>query len=195
VSATGRSLDNCNLFQADYFANSVATAVGQSRGTETYPDGSTYCRREYGYRPDAKILGSYTLPGEVLISGTYQFSRGVQTGGAGPSIQAIWAAGNAVIAPGLGRNLSAANTMVLQLMREGLNYGDQNLSQLDLRASKRFRFSRYRMRFDVDLYNALNSNWPYTVNTTFSTAATSAWLRPTNVLQSRMFKVGAQFDF
>jgi hypothetical protein len=56
-------------------------------------------------------------------------------------------------------------------------------------------FGRHRVRFDVDLFNAFNSNWPYTVNTTFSTAATSAWLRPTNVLQSRMFKIGAQFDF
>jgi len=40
-----------------------------------------------------------------------------------------------------------------------------------------------------------NSNWPFTVNNTFSTAATSQWLRPTNVLQGRLFKIGAQFDF
>ena len=48
---------------------------------------------------------------------------------------------------------------------------------------------------DFDLYNAFNSNWPFTLNSNFSTAATSAWLRPTNALQSRFFKVGAQFDF
>jgi hypothetical protein len=45
------------------------------------------------------------------------------------------------------------------------------------------------------LYNAFNSNWPFTVNTTFSTAATSQWLRPTNVLQGRFFKIGGQFQF
>jgi hypothetical protein len=33
------------------------------------------------------------------------------------------------------------------------------------------------------------------VNNTFSTAATSAWQRPTNVLQSRFLKFGGQFDF
>jgi hypothetical protein len=80
-------------------------------------------------------------------------------------------------------------------MREGLEYGDQNLNQLDLRASKRFRIGRYRLRGDFDLYNVLNSNWPYTVSTTFSTAANSTWLRPTNVLQSRFFKIGGQIDF
>jgi hypothetical protein len=40
-----------------------------------------------------------------------------------------------------------------------------------------------------------NSNWPFTLNNTFSTAATSQFLRATNVLQGRLFKLGAQFDF
>jgi hypothetical protein len=61
--------------------------------------------------------------------------------------------------------------------------------------SKRFEFGRYRFRVDADLYNAFNSNWPFTVNTTFSTASSSAWMWPTNALQSRFFKIGGQFDF
>ena len=77
----------------------------------------------------------------------------------------------------------------------GAVYGSENLNQLDLRASRRFKLDRYAFRIDADLYNALNNNWPYTVNTTFSTAATSAWLRPTNVLQGRFFKIGGQFSF
>ena len=195
IQATGRTFDNCNLLKADYFAATVATAIGSSRGTEIYPDGTTYCHREYAYRPDAKLLGSYTLPGDIILSGTFQYSRGVQSGGAGPAIQAIWGATNAVIQQALGRALAGANTKVIQLMREGLDYGDQNLKQLDLKLAKRFKFDRYRLRLDVDLYNIGNSNWPYTVSTTFSTAATSTWLRPTNVLQSRMLKVGAQLEF
>src|SRR5204862_133761 len=96
----------------------------------------------------------------------------------------------------LGRALNpGAANKTIQLIREGLEYGDQNLHQLDLRASKRFRFAQYRVRFDFDLYNVFSSNWPYTVNNTFSNTAASAWLRPTNVLQSRFFKIGAQFDF
>jgi len=183
LSATARTLDQCNLLTVD------------SPNNETYPDGTSYCHREYPYRPDARVLGSYTLPWDIQFSGTYQFSRGVQTGGAGPSILATWAATNTVINPALGRNLAGANSKTIQLMREGLEYGDNNLNQLDLRASKRFHFGRYRIRGDFDLYNVFNSNWPYTVSSTFSTAANTQWLRPTNVLQSRFFKIGGQIDF
>ena len=77
----------------------------------------------------------------------------------------------------------------------GTVYGSHNLNQLDLRVSKRFRLQQYRFRVDFDAYNIFNSNWPFTVTNTFSTLATSQWLRPTNVLQARFFKLGASFDF
>ncbi len=89
IGATARTFDNCNLKAAGldaFVANSATT-----QGTEIYPDGSTSCHREYGYRPDAKVSGSYTLPWDVQLAGTFQFSRGVQNGGAGPSLKASWA--------------------------------------------------------------------------------------------------------
>jgi hypothetical protein len=188
LGATRRTFDNCYNLLAD------------SPNDETYPDGTHYCHREYGYRPDMKALASYPLPLGVLISATYQFSRGVQTGGAGPSILATWNMTNALLAANgstLGRNLNPGSSFkAVQLIREGLEYGDQTLSQLDLRLGKRFTLGRYRFRIDADLYNALNSNWPYTVSTTFSTSpAASTWLRPTRALDGRMFKIGGQFDF
>ena len=88
-----------------------------------------------------------------------------------------------------------AATRVWNLVEVGENYGNFNLNQLDIRASKRFRFDRYRFRVDFDAYNIFNSNWPFTATNTFSTLASSQWLRPTNVLQARFFKIGAQFDF
>ncbi len=203
VSATARTFDNCNLLNAGYDASSGGVTVSQ----EAYPDGTTYCHREYPYRPDVKMSGSYPLPFNIVISGTYQFSRGVQTGGAGPSILATWALGSASFAPGaasnsipvgstLGRTLNAgAATKSVQLIREGLDYGKNNLSQLDVRLSKRVAMGRSRFKVDLDLYNMLNSSWPYTVSPTFSTASTATWLKPTNVLQSRFFKVGATLDF
>jgi hypothetical protein len=33
------------------------------------------------------------------------------------------------------------------------------------------------------------------VSSTFSNTAASNWLKPTNVLQARFFKIGAQIDF
>jgi len=210
MTAFSRTFDNCNLLKAGYDAASTTTNVNVAQvvTTEAYADGTTYCHRQYPFRPDFKLSGSYVLPWEVLLSGNFQFSRGLQNGGAGgSSLLATWAIPSAAFAPGgaingiplnstLGRALNAGSpTKTVQLMRDGLDYGDDNLHQLDLRLSKRFRFGRYRLRGDFDIYNVLNDNWPYTRNTAFSTAATSAWLRPTNVLQQRFFKIGAQFDF
>ena len=128
----------------------------------------------------------------------------MQTGGAGPSIQALWPVLSAVANPQIGRNWTGTASRTIQLIREGSDYGDHNLSQLDLRASKRFDFGRNRLRVDFDVYNVFNSSWPFTVSSTYSTAAPtispatglpvpgtgSAWLRPTNVLQHRFFKLG-----
>jgi hypothetical protein len=130
-----------------------------------------------------------------VLSATYQFSRGVQTGGAAPSVLATWGTTPAS-ATTLGRAYSAgATTKTVNLMAVGANYGNQNLQQLDVRASKRIKLDKVRFRLDFDAYNLFNSDWPFTVSNTFSTAANSNWLRPTNVLQARFFKIGAQFDF
>jgi hypothetical protein len=192
VSATSRTFDNCNLIAAGLDAVQTA-ALGQ--GTETYSDGTSACHREYPFRPDVKLSGSYALPWGVQLSGAYQFSRGVQTGGAGPSVIANWAVTSAVANPQISRNWTGVASRTIQLIREGLMYGDHNLSQLDLRLGKRFDLGQVRLRFDFDVYNVFNSSWPYTVNTAYSTAANAQWLRPTNVLQSRFFKLGGQFSF
>ena len=94
------------------------------------------------------------------------------------------------------RPWTSVASRTIQLIRDGLDYGEHNLNQLDLRVAKRFDVGKARMRFDFDLYNVLNSSWPYTVNVAYSTSPTAAqWLRPTNVLQHRFFKVGAHFSF
>ena len=115
------------------------------------------------------MSGSYSLPWDVQLAGTYQFSRGIRTGVA---------------------------SRIVGLMSEGEDYGKHNLNQVDLRLGKRFNLpGSARLRVDFDLYNVLNSSWPYTVSNTYSTAATSNWQRPTNVLQHRFFKLGANFSF
>jgi len=194
VNAQKRIFDQCNL--VNYGVLSILTGA-TTTVSEVYPDsigGGTACHQDLPYRPDFKFLGSYTLPGEIVFSGTYQYSRGIQNGGAAPSILATWAA--PASATNLGRGYAnAATTRTFNLIPVGYNYGNFNLNQLDLRASKRFRLDRYRFRVDFDAYNVLNSNWPFTVTTTFSNAASSLFLRPTNVLQSRFFKLGLNFDF
>ncbi len=206
INAQKRIFDECNLVAAgiksvilDGTSTTIGlgTANGATELTEIFPDGSRACHQDYPYRPDMKMLGSFTLPYDVIVSGTYQFTRGVQTGGAGPAIIATWTAPAAAVTQALGRPLSAGRPSgeIISLIEPGTDYGNNNLNQIDLRASKRFKVQSYRFRIDFDAYNILNSNWPFTVNNAFSTAASSQWLRPTNVLQARFFKIGMNFDF
>jgi carboxypeptidase family protein len=203
ISAQKRIFDECNLVSAGILGLVGAvntTANNTSEVAEIFPDGSKACHQDLPYRPDFKLTGSYPLPFDFLLSGAFQFTRGIQNGGGtaavqAPSILATWA-GTPAAATTLGRAYSSgATTKSVQLMAVGQNYGNDNLKQLDLRLSKRFKLDRYRFRVDLDGYNLFNSDWPFTVNNTFSTAATSNWLKPTNVLQARFFKIGASFDF
>jgi hypothetical protein len=197
ITAGKRVFDQCALVDYGVFGlmtNNPTLIPGTPEVTEIYPNGHRACHQDLPYRPDFKVLGSYTLPYDVQLSGTFQFTRGLQTGGAAPSLLAQWAASasNTTLGRGFANN---AATRTWNLIEVGENYGNFNLKQLDVRASKRFRIAQYRVRFDFDAYNIFNSNWPYTVTSTFSTLASSQWMRPTNVLQARFFKLGINFDF
>jgi outer membrane receptor protein involved in Fe transport len=186
LAAGARTFNTCNLAQA-----------GIEYGAfEEYEDGTRACDRYYPFRPDLKISGSYPLPFGIQLAGTYQFTRGLQAGGTGGTSRlANWAVTSAVAAPFLGRNWTGVASRTVALIREGSDYGKHNLNQLDLRFAKRFDMGRTRLRLDFDLYNIFNSSWPFSVNNTYSTAATSQWQRPTNVLQHRFFKLGGQVSF
>ena len=75
---------------------------------------------------------------------------------------------------------------------------DRSVDDLEsqiLRLSRRFSVGRLRLRANASLYNVFNNDFVNSVNTTFSTTASNAFMRPTAVLQGRLFKVGAQVDF
>jgi hypothetical protein len=193
IAATSRTFDNCNLLKAGIDA--VVTVPAVNQGSEIYPDGSTACHREYGYRPDAKLSGSYTLPWEVQLAGTYQFSRGIQSGGAGPSLNASWAVTSATAAAIGARAWTGVASRTINIIREGSDYGKHNLNQLDIKLAKRFTVNRVRLRVDFDVYNLFNSSWPYRISTTYTNTATSNWQRPLDVLQHRFFKLGGHISF
>jgi hypothetical protein len=192
VNAQKRIYNQCNLVDYGVIARLTGATTTIS---EIFPNGQKACEQNLPYRPDFKLFGSYTLPFDILFSGTYQFVRGIQNGGAAPSLLATWAA--PVTATTLGRPYAnSATTRTFNLIAVGENYGNFNLNQLDLRASKRIRMGQMRLRIDGDIYNVFNSNWPFTASGTFSTSTTAAtWMRPTNVLQARFFKFGVNFDF
>ena len=123
---------------------------------------------------------------------------GIQTGAAfqsipGPQITASYTATNALIAPSLGRNLSAGvnGTATIDLIAPATQYNER-LNQLDLRVSKIFRILRGRsLQLNMDVYNAPNVDTILAQNNTYGTL----WLKPASILQARFFKFSAQFQF
>jgi hypothetical protein len=186
--------DTCGIDLGDHPAG-ITFPIGGGAGVTAattafdnyrFPDGSQICDTDSGLRPDIKFAGSYELPWGIVTSATYQNA-------AGPSIIADWPATNAAIAPGLGRNLSAGATATktLGLIQPQTVFGDR-LNQIDVRLSKRFTLGTgSRFAVNLDLYNVTNNNWIIGYQPAFG----PNFLRPTQVLSPRLFKIGGQLDF
>jgi hypothetical protein len=157
------------------------------------------------FRADIKLLGSYNLPWDFRFSATYQHTPG-------PRQEATWTFRQAVAnangwtittTPGSSATSVANASMSIDLMQGWYQY-DKSLNQLDLRTSRRFSIGRYRMDVQADLYNIFNSAWVFSESGTYGTSTTvtnfvpnpnNGWLKPSNILNSRAFKMGAQIDF
>ena len=138
-----------------------------------------------------KLSGSYTLPFDILIAGTYQFSRGVQTGGAGPSIQANWAGHERASAnPQIGRNWTGTASRTIQLIREGADYGDDNLISSICGPSKRVQLRTLPAARRLRRLQRVQQQLAVHGEHDLLDGGHEPWLRPTNVLQSRFFKFG-----
>lgn len=148
-----------------------------------------FCDNRPPFLTQLKMLGSYTLPYDLQVSGTFQSIPG-------PPLQATWTINSAIANAGptpLGRNL-AAGTANVTLIEPNTVFGNR-LNQVDMRFARIFRMNKYRFQGMVDIYNLFNKSAVLAYNTTFSTAATSEWLHPTDVLQGRLVKIGGQFTF
>jgi hypothetical protein len=161
---------------------------------------STYqCHQESPFLTQLKFLGLYTLPWQELqISATFQHSRPDPTGGArftAMGMSASYVATNAVIAPSLGRNLSAgaAGSATINLVEPGEMYLDYS-NQLDWRLARTFRIRGLRVQGQFDVYNVFNANPVLRYNTAYGTTGAS-WLVPQALLPGRLIRVGTQITF
>jgi hypothetical protein len=176
--STGKVTQNtCDIRQ-----NHPEVTVTMTGGT---PQSADMCDLATPFLTQAKMFATYNVPRiGVGVAATFQSLPG-------PNIAANYIATNAVIAPSLGRPLSggAANATI-NLVQPGTMYGER-LNQMDVRFTKDFRFGGARLfRANLDIYNVTNGNPVRTVN-----AAYASWLRPTAILDARLFKLSAQFDF
>jgi len=94
----------------------------------------------------------------------------------------------------LGRPLSQTTSVQINVIEPGTVYAER-LHQLDLRATKMFRFGTTRLRANLDVYNTLNDNTGLNYPNAFNPANPVAWERPGVIMPGRSAKVGIQFDF
>jgi outer membrane receptor protein involved in Fe transport len=173
--------------------------LGDPESAQVNPvNGQRYCHDVTPFRPDIKLLASHTFPWGIQVAGTYQHVFG-------PGEFAAWTYSQASAnAAGFGlttvtgstaaQQLSATRT--INLLQTGQQYA-KGMDQLDLRVAKRLTFGRRRLTVMADVYNVFDTDWVFSQNGTLGTNYTvsGTWLRPTNVLTARMFKMGFQLDF
>jgi hypothetical protein len=153
-----------------------------------------YCHREQPLLAQVKFVGSYSLPKDVKVAATFQSVP--ITGYAGSfGVAANYVATNQQVVPTLLRNLAAGSngTVTVNLITPGTLLNDRT-NQLDMRLSRVFRIGQTRLRGMLDAYNMFNANPVIVWNNTYGTTGAS-WLLPQQILQGRLVKFGAQWEF
>jgi hypothetical protein len=156
------------------------------------------------WRPQLKLSGSYTLPLNINASAVVQSLPGIP-------ISASYVATNAEVRPSLQRPLAGdlpnvtisdaggalgtAPAPGFVFTQPGVippqtMFADRS-NQVDARLTRVFRFGARRLNLMFDIYNLLNSTPVLGINSRYG----PAWQNPTFVLDARIFKFGAQFDF
>ena len=133
-----------------------------------------------------KFSGSYPLPWwELQLSGVFQSLPGIP-------VTASYVATNAEVRPTLGRDLSGGQTTVTinNVIQPGTVFEDR-LYQTDLRVIRNFQFGRIRLQGMFDAYNIFNNAAILSINTRYG----AQYRRPTNILDARILKFGAQVNF
>jgi hypothetical protein len=180
--------DTCFLLDHPEVTRTVSQVSGLA--SQAVPG---FCRvvPTLGAGSQVKFSGLYPLPYDIQVAATFQNLPGTPQ-------SAQYVAGNAQIAPSLGRNLSdcpASGVCTANRTIEVLPFQTQfedRITQLDLRLTKVFRLGRARAQGMVDVYNVFNAAAATGVATRY---AGPFWLFPFQIMGGRLFKFGAQLDW
>ena len=151
-----------------------------------------FCRVTMPFRgqTQVKFSGVYPLPLSLQASATYQDLAGIPKA-------ASYVASNAQIAPSLGRSLGACrgaavctSTAIVDLMEPNTEF-EGRIRQFDLRFTRNFQLKGARLQGMFDIYNVFNRAPILAMTTRFG----AAWLQPSQILNGRLFKFGAQLEF
>ncbi len=180
------TIDNCDL-RASLPEITILPAGRRRRdkgqpatiGLTAIPD--SQCHVDTAFLPQYKFLGTYLVPKiDVQFGVTYQATPG-------PEIAANYVVTPSQTTPAVPLNGGLRLVNVVDPGQEFVKH----IQQLDLRISKILKMGRTRAVLSVDLANLLNANYTQTITTAYG----SRWLAPTSIMDPRLVKLGAQFDF
>ena len=123
------------------------------------PNNLRFCDPATPFRKQFKASGSYRLPWEFQVSGSY-IAR------PGDSVSANYTVTSAIAGRPIIGSTAGATQISVNLIEPNTEFRDY-IHQLDTRFAKNFRFSRYRLQAMVDVYNILNLGTITVQNQTF----------------------------
>ena len=139
------------------------------------------------FQAQYKLSGAYQLPVGFQASGVFASYPGLPLNAStGTWLGTVNYLVNKAIAPGL-----TQSQVTVPLVAPGGSSYFNRLSQLDLRVAKSVRIARVNLQGALDVFNALNASTVFNQIQTFG----SALGRPTDVIQGRVFRFGAQVKF
>ena len=103
----------------------------------------------------------------------------------------LTAADTAAAAAQIGRPLTTAGPLTVNLVTPGTLYGDR-VRQLDVSAKKAINLGGRRLTVGVDVYNVANNNVTLAFSQAFSPTSTG-WLTATSYMNPRVFRLNAEF--
>ena len=145
------------------------------------------CDTRPPFRTQAKLMASFTLPGDILLAGTLQNSPGPEITGtytvraSETTLGRLFAGGN------------ANTTKDVEIVPGGTMYGPR-VTQLDMRLSKVLPVGRTRLQANFDLFNLLNANSVLQQRNVYGRDG-ATWQQPTLVLLARLAKVSFNLSF
>lgn len=142
------------------------------------------CNQPFPYQTQVKFQGSYKLPWGIEAAGTVQSLPGIP-------VTATWAAPNSLIQPSLGRPLSSGSSASISLIQPESVF-EGRINQVDMRLTKLVHIGdKMTVKGIFDLANIFNGSAIEVENLTYGTK----WRTPTQILDPRMAKFGAEFNF
>jgi hypothetical protein len=171
---------NARLKSGAFFQGGLTSERNNSWNCDVdNPNSRRFCDDNRPFRRMWKASGSYPLPYDMALSGVWRILPGASLGASYTVTSAI-----------AGVPITGGGSLSVQLIEPGTFFAEDQ-QQLDIRLQKMFRFGRYRVQGNFDMYNLLNAGTVTTINQSFG----AQWLKPQAIVNARYVRFGGQFDF